>query len=279
MMNERPNDERVKIWQISPGRWTNEQWREFKKEEIIAIGWELKLGSLLNYDRDSLTEEIRSRYNEGRHSVDSCWSFSREIKKGDIIVAKKGSSREVYGIGVAKTEYEFKRERQNYKHMMSVDWTIAFDERIEVDVEKRFVQWTVEPLTEERYYQVKNSILKRFPELKDRFDALEALSKLQVSESIHKNISNLQESDKISWKEQRDRLRAEERLEFVTFHPSYSYEEFVEGITVNTETVEGISGHISYIKKWGIFKKMCTKALAKALGEHLDSNKETWKDQ
>lgn len=51
------------------------------------------------------------------------------------------------------------------------------------------------------------------------------------------------------------------RIEFLTFHPSYSYEEFIEGITVDLEN-KG-----EYILKNGIFKKMCTKALAAALGD------------
>jgi len=129
-MNERPNGEKVRIWQISPGRWTSELWPEFKKEKIIAIGWELKLGSLLNYDKNRLEKEIRSKYNEGRNTVNSCWYFSREIKKGAIIVAKKGSSKEVYGIGVAEAEYDFEDKREYYKHVISVNWVIAFDDRV-----------------------------------------------------------------------------------------------------------------------------------------------------
>ena len=71
------------------------------------------------------------------------------------------------------------------------------------------------------------------------------------------------------------------KLEFITFHPSYSYEEFVEGITVNTdqESEEVNTGEIIYIQKWGVFKKMCAMALAAGVGEVLDANKESWEDQ
>lgn len=44
---------------------------------------------------------------------------------------------------------------------------------------------------------------------------------------------------------------------FVTFHQSYSYEEFVEGIKPFTK-----DGHINYSIQNGIFKKMCIKANA-----------------
>ncbi|MGA2308212.1 MAG: AAA family ATPase [Candidatus Bathyarchaeia archaeon] len=62
------------------------------------------------------------------------------------------------------------------------------------------------------------------------------------------------------------------RLKFITFHPSYSYEEFVEGITVDTSqgSQEHKSGEIRYLRKPGIFKRICTAALAQAIGEKTD---------
>jgi 5-methylcytosine-specific restriction protein B len=49
-------------------------------------------------------------------------------------------------------------------------------------------------------------------------------------------------------------------IETVTFHPSYSYQDFVEGITVETkETKDG--NEITYIVKDGIFKKICDRAI------------------
>ncbi len=46
-----------------------------------------------------------------------------------------------------------------------------------------------------------------------------------------------------------NRLREEGVVEFITFHPSYSYEEFVEGITVNTESESLESGNLKYVLK------------------------------
>ena len=47
-------------------------------------------------------------------------------------------------------------------------------------------------------------------------------------------------------------------IEMVTFHPSYSYQDFVEGITVNTNEK---TKNIEYTVKDGIFKKICTRAI------------------
>ncbi|WP_457743845.1 McrB family protein [Sulfurimonas sp.] len=48
------------------------------------------------------------------------------------------------------------------------------------------------------------------------------------------------------------------QIEFVTFHQSYGYEEFVEGIKANT-----VDGKISYDVEGGIFKKLCCLAINK----------------
>jgi len=87
------------------------------------------------------------------------------------------------------------------------------------------------------------------------------------------NIGSTLEND---WEILYNKLYNEGCLEFITFHPSFGYEEFVEGITVNTEAKPK---KILYIRKWGIFKKICTKALAKAINEELDTGKEPWEDQ
>jgi 5-methylcytosine-specific restriction protein B len=47
-------------------------------------------------------------------------------------------------------------------------------------------------------------------------------------------------------------------IETVTFHPSYSYQDFVEGITVETPE----KNQIIYRVKDGIFKKICDRAIA-----------------
>lgn len=69
----------------------------------------------------------------------------------------------------------------------------------------------------------------------------------------------------------------QERVRFVTFHPSYSYEEFIEGLTVSTNNSEG---NLRYELKPGLFKNFCTKALLAAIDENWEpqSNQLEWKE-
>jgi 5-methylcytosine-specific restriction protein B len=65
-----------------------------------------------------------------------------------------------------------------------------------------------------------------------------------------------QEREKI--KEEYDRLKKEGFIEFVTFHQSFSYEDFVEGIKPKMEEDE--QGKLEYEIKDGVFKRLCNLA-------------------
>ena len=59
-------------------------------------------------------------------------------------------------------------------------------------------------------------------------------------------------------KEKFEEYKKAGQIEFITFHQSFSYEEFVEGIKAETK-----DENISYEVKAGIFKKLCEKAMGK----------------
>ncbi len=57
------------------------------------------------------------------------------------------------------------------------------------------------------------------------------------------------------WKQEFDALSCQQRIRFVTFHQSYGYEEFVQGLRAETE-----DGQIHYKVQSGIFKQICEDA-------------------
>ncbi len=96
--------------------------------------------------------------------------------------------------------------------------------------------------------------------------ALEIINeKEQLDKEILEILQKLQKS--IISKEERKKLlhifehyKEKGQIEFVTFHQSYSYEEFVEGIKPDLENEQ-----ISYKVEDGIFKRLCTHANNKIL--------------
>jgi len=67
------------------------------------------------------------------------------------------------------------------------------------------------------------------------------------------------------------------RVEFVTFHQSFSYEEFVEGIRAEVND----SGQVGYFVRNGIFKRICRRAYfykVKEIIENIDQDKAYNKD-
>ena len=57
-----------------------------------------------------------------------------------------------------------------------------------------------------------------------------------------------------------------QRYEFVTFHQSYSYEEFVEGIRPTLGSEDEGTGDVSYELKQGVFRRICERARSDSSG-------------
>ena len=183
----------VNIWQISPGRERANLWQEFRDAGIIAIGWEM--GDLLQYKDDA---DLQKKTQIGFNDVGSCWTFSRKIEKDDIIVAKKGSSNQIYGIGKALGKYRYDNTRPYYKHTIRVDWQIKFDKPTNVEVSKEFVQTTVGKLDSDRFDSIKKSLLSQFPDLKGAFEKLQSESQtaFEIEEKIYDKIWKLLQAKK-----------------------------------------------------------------------------------
>ncbi len=67
-------------------------------------------------------------------------------------------------------------------------------------------------------------------------------------------------SDRLALKTRFDELTHEGRVRFVTFHQSFSYEDFVEGIRAETDEA---TGQLRYEIVDGVFKNLCETAAAK----------------
>lgn len=72
----------------------------------------------------------------------------------------------------------------------------------------------------------------------------------------NKSLEDLKKENRIKLKVDFDRYVEQGRIKFVTFHQSFSYEDFVEGIRAETDE----QGTLSYDVKSGVFKEICERA-------------------
>lgn len=71
-----------------------------------------------------------------------------------------------------------------------------------------------------------------------------------------KSLEELKDEKREKLKERFDEYKNQGRIKFVTFHQSFSYEDFVEGIQAETDD----QGNLIYRVKPGVFKDICEKA-------------------
>ena len=88
-------------------------------------------------------------------------------------------------------------------------------------------------------------------------------------------IFSIAPTDYSKLKEQFDVFKSKGRIEFVTFHQSFSYEDFVEGIRAETND----KGELNYSIKDGIFKKIAIEALySKFEEEYAEQLDDLWQE-
>lgn len=122
---------------------------------------------------------------------------------------------------------------------------------------------TLEILTSEKYKD--SFVLEIEHKIESKMDT-EAITRENIIRILEKAKDDTESF--VSSKEDRKILneafkafRTKGQIEFVTFHQSYGYEEFVEGIKPDLDSQNTESSDVSYVIKDGIFKQLCNQAL------------------
>ena len=117
-----PNISPIRYWLYAPGEGAK-YWDLYFDEGTIGIGPN-DIDNLKRYNsQNEIASKLSQLYGEGKHSNDSLalWEFSRGMKPGDIIIAKKGT-RSYIGYGIVLSDYLYDSGRNDYHHFRKVSW-------------------------------------------------------------------------------------------------------------------------------------------------------------
>ncbi len=167
----------TKAWKIAPGSHADD-WLLFRKNKCIGIGW-LEDTDFRKFESvDKVLKALVSRYGEnangyGKGAAEMIWSFAREIKPGDLVVANDAYNR-IVGIGVIESGYLHPRARSNplrkdsythRHHVRLVDWQITRSVHVKGVTPKKyfFVQETLKELNSEDIKHIVNAYAQSHP--------------------------------------------------------------------------------------------------------------------
>ncbi len=285
---ETPKTGAPRYWKIAPGE-NAVAWPEWEKRGIAAVGWPA-LGDLTGLSKEEF-EKLAARsakahgYTKGMYQA---WTF-RGIQPGDRVVANRGT-RTVLGIGTVVKGYHFapgthEVNAEDFPHQIGVRW----DDTAPRTVEKPGWFKTILPLSREDFEEIlsftgrapptpgtseppapppavqppaapcepRNVILYGPPGTgKTYATRRRALELILGAETIRD-----MRDDKL--KALYDEKTRDGQIELVTFHQSYGYEEFVEGIRPVLH--EGADSEVRYELHDGVFKRMALRAAAEGL--------------
>ena len=280
-------------WGINAGDGKNNYWDEMVKNSCIFIGWP-ELGDLsqLDFTVDSTAkqkiQELLEKYYPGYPGVKDKTAakqillFMKYIKPDDIVVATEGKS--ILGIGRVIEQYEYNKKLP-FPHTIKVKWLktekTSLPDASEIlpyavyqlkDYDNLlFIEKTLQGISGQVFNELDSTtftgIIGRIASVLNRkkqviiygppgtgktYWAEKASLELAAKKAFGKSFDELSENEKAIVKGAKNTPGL---VCMCTFHPSYSYEDFIEGIkpaVINNQTVFSL--------KAGIFKKLCEDA-------------------
>lgn len=253
-MNPKP-----KIWVISAGD-NGKEWANFISEPAkMAIGWN-NLGDLTGKTVKEIEQKFSESYDDNNHKGLSSIKKFVTAKEGDFIFARAG--QKLLGCGRVNGKYKYDSGAE-YRHTFPVEW-------IKTDLKSDLIKnYRGEVFTELNRKDLENQEIK---EIMQENPNLGTKNDETVSEIVRwmKTLVNSRQiiltgapgtGKSYAAREIANRLTGNkaENIDFVQFHPSMDYTDFVEGL----RPIKDDKGQIGFERQDGIFKAFCKRALEK----------------
>lgn len=170
----------ARYWVIAPGssEWDefDEIWRYDLENNVISIGWSI-LGDVSGLDEHALKERVEEKKEEMEavskgqltRIFNTFWTFYHVIKKGDIVIARRGV-KEIAAIGtVTQTAfYDENKEKEigvGFANFIGVEWhdsprNLRFDKIV-------FSMQTLYEIPEDKYKSLVGGIKEPVEEVKE----------------------------------------------------------------------------------------------------------------
>lgn len=257
-------------WMMAPGE-NGKFWNECLEKSIISLGWD-EMGDLSELsDQYTLKEKYLEFFKPEKNpvmNVKALFEFAHKIKKGDLIYVKQGRSK-WFGYGKVLSDYLFDDTRPEHKHYRKVEWLKTGEWEMPEDGKvtiktltnlsqypdflerlKKLINGQSSQQKSVKQFSVEDALREVFIQKEDFLSMIEALKYkkniiLQGPPGVGKTFSAKRIAYSLIGQED------ESRIGFVQFHPSYSYEDFVQGI----RPVDG-----EFKLKNGLFMDFCNEA-------------------
>jgi 5-methylcytosine-specific restriction protein B len=273
------------IWKIAPGPGAS-HWQDCLDGGFICVGWD-ELGDLGQYQSDRELKAAMDRYwpasAGGNLTIARRLLAFRDLEPGDRLIANRGVS-EVLALGTVTDSYRYDEQRSEYRHLVSVDWDTSYAQTLA----KRQHGWQstfakVNPILFAAISDGRHAVRTapadadpaRVRPLPDDVQAvLDALDRkgqvvlygppgtgktrraLHAALAIGGRRAAIGDSPS-KLVEQLNALLDQGNVRMVTFHPSYGYEDFVEGFKPD---LHATGAGLTLTLADGLFHQLCRQA-------------------